>query len=360
MTFDINTSRDGFGGSQWRSGDSLPRAAHHYPSTWFRTPHMENDTEPPGYAPYYSPFRSGEGVPAVEMLGAGLTGEDLAAVPTHWLAFPAPPAAAHTALALLYTFFTAAALLGNGLVIYIFATTKSLRTSSNLLILQLAVMDFIMMAKAPIFIYNSVMRGFATGALGCQIFSLMGAYSGIGAGMTNACIAYDSLNISAVAPLHHLVSHQSWQTVVSGRPIGAQNMLWLVDETDGYLEEKVLLMIVLVWIYATPWALLPLFKIWGRFVPVKVARIPADSVPPSLPFQAGTFTPLTQLRNCVKGYLTSCTFDYLTNTFDTKLFVGCIFVCSYVFPMSLIIYFYSGIVKQVFAHEAALRYAMLY
>lgn len=56
-----------------------------------------------------------------------------------------------------------------------------------------------------------------------------------------------------------------------------------------------------------------------------------------------------------EGYLTSCTFDYLTNTFDTKLFVACIFVCSYVFPMSLIIYFYSGIVKQVFAHEAALR-----
>lgn len=48
-----------------------------------------------------------------------------------------------------------------------------------------------MMAKAPIFIYNSAMHGFAAGALGCQIFALMGAYSGIGAGMTNACIAYD-------------------------------------------------------------------------------------------------------------------------------------------------------------------------
>lgn len=47
------------------------------------------------------------------------------------------------------------------------------------------------MAKAPIFIYNSAMRGFATGTIGCQIFSVMGAYSGIGAAMTNACIAYD-------------------------------------------------------------------------------------------------------------------------------------------------------------------------
>lgn len=56
-----------------------------------------------------------------------------------------------------------------------------------------------------------------------------------------------------------------------------------------------------------------------------------------------------------EGYLTSCSFDYLTDTFDTKLFVACIFACSYMFPMSMIIYFYSGIVKQVFAHEAALR-----
>nr|WCR62298.1 opsin UV [Phauda flammans] len=248
---------------------------------------VENET----YGAYFSPLRSGE--VGTEMLGAGLSGEDLASVPQHWLSFPAPPAAAHTALALLYVFFTAAALIGNGLVIFIFSTTKSLRTSSNLLILQLAIMDFIMMAKAPIFIYNSAMHGFATGATGCQIFALMGAYSGIGASMTNACIAYDR---------HSTIT----------RPL------------DGRLSKgKVLLMMAFVWIYATPWALLPLFKIWGRFVP--------------------------------EGYLTSCTFDYLTETFDTKLFVACIFTCSYVFPMSLIIYFYSGIVKQVFAHEAALR-----
>ncbi|CAG9793897.1 unnamed protein product [Diatraea saccharalis] len=171
------------------------------------------------------------------MLADGLTGEDLAMIPEHWLTYPAPPASAHTALALLYVFFTAAALLGNGLVIFIFSTTKSLRTSSNLLILQLAILDFIMMAKAPIFIYNSAMRGFATGTLGCKIFSLMGAYSGIGASMTNACIAYDR---------HSTIT----------RPL------------DGRLSKgKALLMIAFVWIYATPWALLPLFEVWGRFVP---------------------------------------------------------------------------------------------
>nr|ART29954.1 opsin [Heliconius eleuchia primularis] len=252
---------------------------------------MENETQNYNvYGAYFAPLRSSDGV---KMLVDGLDSADLAVIPEHWLSYTSPPASAHTALALLYIFFTAAALIGNGLVIYIFATTKSLRTSSNLLILNLAIFDFIMMAKAPIFIYNSAMRGFAIGSLGCQIFSVMGAYSGIGASMTNACIAYDR---------HSTIT----------RPL------------DGRLSRgKALLMIACVWIYATPWALMPLFNVWGRFVP--------------------------------EGYLTSCTFDYLSNSFDTKLFVVCIFTCSCLFPMCFIIYFYSGIVKQVFAHEAALR-----
>nr|ART30106.1 opsin [Heliconius wallacei flavescens] len=252
---------------------------------------MENETQNyNAYGAYFAPLRSSDGV---KMLVDGLSSAELEFIPEHWLSYPAPPASAHTALALMYCFFTAAALIGNGLVIYIFATTKSLRTSSNLLILNLAVFDFIMMAKAPIFIYNSAMRGFAIGSLGCQIFALVGSYSGIGAAMTNLCIAYDR---------HSTIT----------RPL------------DGRLSRgKALLLIACVWIYTTPWSLLPLFRIWGRFVP--------------------------------EGYLTACSFDYLTNTFDTKLFTGCIFIFTYAIPLCLIMYYYSGIVKQVFAHEAALR-----
>lgn len=56
-----------------------------------------------------------------------------------------------------------------------------------------------------------------------------------------------------------------------------------------------------------------------------------------------------------EGYLTSCTFDYLTNTFDNHMFVGVIFTTSYVIPMSMIIYFYSKIVSHVVNHEKTLR-----
>nr|AAD34222.1 rhodopsin [Papilio glaucus] len=252
---------------------------------------MDNHTENNyNYGAYFAPYRSDE---PVEMLGAGLTGADLAAIPEHWLAYPAPPASAHTMLALVYVFFTAAALIGNGLVIFIFSASKSLRTPSNLLVVQLAILDFLMMLKAPIFIYNSIKRGFAAGVIGCQIFAFMGSVSGTAAGLTNACIAYDR---------HSTIT----------RPL------------DGRLSRgKVLLMMVCVWVYTAPWAILPQLQIWGRYVP--------------------------------EGFLTSCTFDYLTTTFDNKLFVASMFVCVYVFPMLAIMYFYSGIVKQVFAHEAALR-----
>lgn len=63
------------------------------------------------------------------------------------------------------------------LPIFLANRAKSLRTGSNFLIVNLAICDFVMMAKTPIFIYNSFNRGFALGNLGCQIFGVMGTVS---------------------------------------------------------------------------------------------------------------------------------------------------------------------------------------
>lgn len=47
--------------------------------------------------------------------------------------------------------------LGNGMVVYIFATTPSLRTPSNLLIVNLAFSDFCMVLyMTPVMVYNSI------------------------------------------------------------------------------------------------------------------------------------------------------------------------------------------------------------
>lgn len=84
-----------------------------------------------------------------------------------------------------------------------------------------------------------------------------------------------------------------------------------------------MLFIALIWTYTIPWSLMPLMHVWGRFVP--------------------------------EGFLTSCTFDYLTDSPETRYFVATIFTFSYCIPMTLIIYYYSQIVSHVIEHEKSLR-----
>nr|QWV42635.1 ultraviolet sensitive opsin [Trichodes sinae] len=219
--------------------------------------------------------------------------EEIVHIPEHWLSYEEPETSMHLLLGMLYIGFFFMATIGNGLVLWIFTTAKSLQTASNVFVVNLAFCDFMMMLKTPVFVYNCFHKGYALGHLGCQIFASMGSLSGIGGGMTNACIAYDRYTT-------------------------------ITKPFDGKITRpKAIVMVLLVWIYTVPWTVLPLTEVWGRFVP--------------------------------EGFLTTCSFDYLTNTFDTKLFVGSIFTCSYVIPMIMIIYFYSQIVSKVFSHEKALR-----
>lgn len=227
------------------------------------------------------------------LLGWNVPAEELVHIPEHWLVFPEPNPSLHYMLALLYILFTFIALLGNGLVIWIFCAAKSLRTPSNMFVVNLAICDFAMMMKTPIFIYNSFNTGFALGNLACQIFATIGSLSGIGAAVTNAAIAYDRYSTIA-------------------RPL------------DGKLSRgQVILFVGLIWVYVLPWVLMPAMGVWGRYVP--------------------------------EGFLTSCSFDYLTDTAETRYFVLTLFIFSYCVPMSLIVYYYSQIVSHVVNHEKALR-----
>nr|ALB48851.1 UV opsin [Photinus greeni] len=229
----------------------------------------------------------------VRLLGWNVPPSELIHIPVHWLSYPEPEASIHYLLGLVYIFMLTMGIVGNGLVIWIFSTSKSLKTASNMFVVNLAFCDIIMMMKMPIFVYNSFNRGFALGHVGCQIFGFVGSLSGIGAGMSNAFIAYD-------------------------------RYATISNPLEGKLTRtKALIMIFIIWCYTFPWAVLPMFEFWGRFVP--------------------------------EGFLTSCSFDYLTDTFDNDMFVVVLFICSYVIPMGLIIYFYSQIVKEVMHHEKALR-----
>lgn len=120
---------------------------------------------------------------------------------------------------------------------YVIFRAKSLRTASNMFVVNLAFCDFIMFISIPIFVYNSFNQNFSAGIFACQIYALIGSLSGIGASMTNACIAYDRYNAIT-------------------KPFSAK-----VSRT------KAALMIFLVWLYALPWAFLPMFEVWGRYMP---------------------------------------------------------------------------------------------
>nr|BAG80978.1 opsin [Triops granarius] len=249
---------------------------------------LQNQTHD-GTSPSFSFYRTSERV----MLGQYTPKDYMDYVHPHWQTFEAPNPFLHYLLGVLYIGFMFCALVGNGVVIWIFSSAKSLRTPSNMFVINLAVLDFIMMMKTPVFIVNSFNEGPIWGKFGCDMFALMGSYSGIGGAMTNAAIAFDR-----------------YRTIA--RPF------------DGKLSRgKVLTICAGIWLWATPFSLMPLFGIWGRFVP--------------------------------EGFLTTCSFDYMTETSSIRWFVGCVFTYSYIIPLGLIVYYYSKIVGHVQEHERILR-----
>ncbi|KAK8395136.1 hypothetical protein O3P69_006110 [Scylla paramamosain] len=259
------------------------------------SPGMLNDTlDSAGPAPYWA----ADGLIAerryeIKMLGYNTPPEYLEYVDPFWRSFEAPNPFLNYTLGFFYIIFTFCSVIGNGVVIWIFATSKNLRTPSNMFVINLALMDFIMMLKTPVFILNSFNDGPVWGKLGCDIYGLMGAFSGVGAASSNAVIAYDR-----------------YKTIA--KPFEAK-----------FSRGVAMTIVIMTWAYALPWTILPYLEIWGRFVP--------------------------------EGFLTSCTFDYLTEDSSTKGFVASIFFFAYCVPASVIFMSYSQIFSHVSAHEKAMR-----
>lgn len=71
-------------------------------------------------------------------------------VDSHWYQYPPMNPLWHALLGFVIGVLGTISIIGNGMVIYIFTTTKPLRTPSNLLVVNLAVSDFLMMvAMSP-------------------------------------------------------------------------------------------------------------------------------------------------------------------------------------------------------------------
>lgn len=75
---------------------------------------------------------------------------------------------------------------------YIFSTTKSLRTPSNMLVLNLAFSDFMMMVvQSPPMVINCFYETWALGPMMCDIYAMCGSFFGCTSIWTMCLIAFD-------------------------------------------------------------------------------------------------------------------------------------------------------------------------
>nr|BAJ22052.1 B-sensitive opsin [Parnassius glacialis] len=227
------------------------------------------------------------------MLGWNIPEEHQEMVHEHWRNYPAVNKYWHFCLGFIYSLLMILSLVGNGTVIWIFSTSKSLRSASNMFVINLALFDLTMMLEMPLLIMNSFYQYPVGFQLGCDIYGIIGSLSGIGGAITNAVIAFDR--------------YKTISCPLDGR----------INKVQAYL------LILFTWIWAMPFTVLPAVRVWGRYVP--------------------------------EGFLTTCSFDYFTDDQDTKVFVAAIFIWSYGIPMSLICFFYSQLFGAVRLHEKMLQ-----
>ncbi|XP_025075743.1 rhodopsin-like isoform X5 [Pogonomyrmex barbatus] len=184
--------------------------------------------------------------------------------------------------------------IGNGVVIYIFLMTPFLRTPSNLLVINLAFSDFIVMIiMSPPMVINCYYETWVLGPLMCDIYAMVGSLCGCASIWTMTAIALDRYNV--------IVKD------MAGKPLTIK---------------KALLEILLIWIFALVWTILSMVG-WNSYVP--------------------------------EGNMTACGTDYLIKDWSSKFYILMYSIFVYYTPLFTIIYSYYFIVSAVSAHEKTMR-----
>uniref|UniRef100_A0A1A8LDZ2 Opsin 4b n=1 Tax=Nothobranchius pienaari TaxID=704102 RepID=A0A1A8LDZ2_9TELE len=178
-------------------------------------------------------------------------------------------------------------MLGNFLVIYAFSRSRSLRTPSNIFIINLAVTDFLMcFTQTPIFFITSMHKQWIFGKKGCELYAFCGALFGICSMMTLMVIAVD-------------------RYVVITRPLASLGAM---------SHKKAFGFVVVAWIYSMGWSLPPFFG-WSAYVP--------------------------------EGLMTSCSWDYMTFTPSVRSYTMLLFTFVFFIPLFIIIFCYCRIFRAI-------------
>ncbi|UYV64266.1 OPN4 [Cordylochernes scorpioides] len=212
----------------------------------------------------------------------------------HWYRFPPLNPMWHSILGVAMILLGFVSIFGNGMVIFLMTATKNLRTPTNILIVNLAISDFCMMAfMMPTMTANCFAETWVLGPFMCELYGMVGSLFGCGSIWTMVMISLDRYNVivrgMAAPPLTH---------------------------------KKAFLMVGFVWGWSFIWTLLPMLG-WSRYVP--------------------------------EGNMTSCTVDYLTQEWWSKSYVIVYALAVYFTPLFTMAYCYWHIVRAVASHERQLR-----
>ncbi|XP_024877201.1 rhodopsin-like [Temnothorax curvispinosus] len=215
-------------------------------------------------------------------------------IDSHWYQYPPMDPMWHKILGLVMIVLGFMGWTGNGVVVYIFLMTPSLRTPSNLLVVNLAFSDFIMMIiMSPPMVINCYYETWVLGPLMCDIYAMVGSLCGCASIWTMTAIAFDRYNVIVKG--------------MAGKPLTIK---------------KALLEILIIWLFASVWTILPMVG-WNRYVP--------------------------------EGNMTSCGTDFLAKDWSSKSYILVYSMFVYYTPLLTIIYSYYFIVSTVAAHEKAMR-----
>lgn len=220
--------------------------------------------------------------------------EMLPYIDAHWYQFPPINPLMNSLIGFFLACMGFVACIGNFVVIYVFMGTRSLKTPSNLLVVNQAFSDFMMMATMswPAVI-NCYFETWVWGPSGCQIYGMAGSLWGCASIWTLAMIALDRYNV-----------------IVKG--LAAKPMTY----------KHALGKILFVWVFALIWVLAPFFG-WNRYVP--------------------------------EGNMTVCGTDSVSQDWLSKSYIIVYSVWVYFLPLFVIIYSYFHIVQAVADHEQTMR-----
>ncbi|KAH0948948.1 hypothetical protein HN011_002198 [Eciton burchellii] len=220
--------------------------------------------------------------------------EMLHMVNAHWYQFAPINPLWHAILGFIIGVLGTISIIGNGMVIYIFSTTKSLRTPSNLLVINLAVSDFfMMMCMSPAMVINCYYETWVLGPFFCELYGMTGSIFGCISIWTMTMIAFDRYNVIVKG--------------LSAKPMSINGAL---------------IRILIIWLWSLAWTIAPFFG-WNRYVP--------------------------------EGNMTACGTDYLTKDMFSRSYILIYSIFVYFMPLFLIIYSYFFIIQAVAAHEKNMR-----